>query len=393
MLNKQWLTTDLARDCNTFISRLSNTHELLQQACINPALLSVGWPATLIAQLMPYLVATQPQLIQVNQTLLFATLPLDDNLLLIGPLTNPEILKNAHQLTLTDKPFSQLDHVPYINTQFLLQLLLNYFNLTHSIELTQADLLTTAPFNLDYLAQKAYTQHTFEQQESQLMHNSYLQEIQGLNSVTAGDIERLIANRKTFFRNGIGLPYQNNLRNAKNLAISVVAVVCRAAIKGGIHFETAFSMSDHFIAQIESLDTITAVVQLARQIEVEYTLLVHQQKQATNPHTHNPKVEKMKQFILSHQNEPVTLQDLAKYLNSHENYLSALFKRIEGQTITAYILATKIEYNQQLLIYTAKPISEIAAFIGFSSQSYFSHVFKKATATTPNQYRKANTFQ
>lgn len=393
MLNKQWLTTDLARECNTFISRLSNTNKLLQQSCINPALLSIGWPATLITQLTPYLVATQPQLIQVNQTLLFATLPLEDNLLLIGPLTNTELLKNAHKLTLTDNPFPQLDPIPYINTQFLLQLLLHYYNLTHENELAQADLLTTPLFELDYLAQKAYTQHTFEQQESQVMHNSYLQEIQGLNSVTAGDVERLIANRKNFFRNGIGLPYQNNLRNAKNLAIAVVAVVCRAAIKGGIHFETAFSMSDHFIEQIETLNTTTAVIQLARKIEVEYTLLVHQHKQSTSPHIHNPKVEKIKQYILSHQNEPISLKDLANYLNSHENYLSILFKQIEGQTITDYIRTTKIEYSQQLLIYTDKSISEIAAFTGFSSQSYFSHVFKKATNCTPNQYRKANTFQ
>jgi AraC-like DNA-binding protein len=43
-----------------------------------------------------------------------------------------------------------------------------------------------------------------------------------------------------------------------------------------------------------------------------------------------------------------------------------------------------------LLTYSHTPLSEISAYLGFSSQSYFQNVFKKQFGMTPMQYRKIN---
>lgn len=389
MLNENWLLNDLAQQYNTFITLVS-AGQPLNQACINPSLTAVGWPTHLIPQLQKHLLSHPPRVIKLASQLLLAILPFNEQTILIGPFYNSVLAKSAQPITLTTPVFEQVTPVPHIEAQTLIQTLVTYFNLTHATEVTADDVLATVPLKDNFLAQEAQVKHVFAQQETQLMHNPYLQEIQALKGITAGDLDQLLASRKSFYINGIGLPYQDNLRNAKNLAVAVIAVVCRAAIQGGVHFEIAFSLSDHFINQVETKQNVLDVIQLIRQIEVEYTLLVHKTKQNNHASQHHPKVEKMKQYILSHQNEAVTVSDLAIYLDSHENYLSTLFKKFEGQTITAYILKTKIDYIEQLLIYTNKSISEIAVFTGFSSQSYFSHTFKKATGLTPNQYRQQN---
>lgn len=41
-----------------------------------------------------------------------------------------------------------------------------------------------------------------------------------------------------------------------------------------------------------------------------------------------------------------------------------------------------------LLRYTDKSITAISDYLGFSSQSHFSHVFKKYSGNLPNEYRK-----
>ncbi|MBP7343575.1 MAG: helix-turn-helix transcriptional regulator, partial [Clostridia bacterium] len=40
------------------------------------------------------------------------------------------------------------------------------------------------------------------------------------------------------------------------------------------------------------------------------------------------------------------------------------------------------------LLYSNKSISEVAAYLNYSSQPYFQTVFKKVTGTTPYEYMK-----
>lgn len=56
-------------------------------------------------------------------------------------------------------------------------------------------------------------------------------------------------------------------------------------------------------------------------------------------------------------------------------------------TVNAYATGLKIKEAQRLLLTTAKPLSEIAQYLGFSSQSYFQNVFKRCTGVTPGEYR------
>ncbi|MGM9597252.1 MAG: helix-turn-helix domain-containing protein [Eubacteriales bacterium] len=51
------------------------------------------------------------------------------------------------------------------------------------------------------------------------------------------------------------------------------------------------------------------------------------------------------------------------------------------------MLKEKTEEAKRLLRYTDKTSVAISAYLGFSSQSHFSKVFKKYTGKTPNEYR------
>ena len=51
-------------------------------------------------------------------------------------------------------------------------------------------------------------------------------------------------------------------------------------------------------------------------------------------------------------------------------------------------LGVETEEAKRLLRYTDKPITSISAYLGFSSQSHFSRVFKKYANCLPNEYRK-----
>lgn len=57
-------------------------------------------------------------------------------------------------------------------------------------------------------------------------------------------------------------------------------------------------------------------------------------------------------------------------------------------TISEYVQRERIEEAKKLLTLTDYPITDIAAWLNFSDQSYFNKVFKKWIGMTPKDYRR-----
>ncbi|MCR4911940.1 MAG: helix-turn-helix transcriptional regulator [Bacilli bacterium] len=68
--------------------------------------------------------------------------------------------------------------------------------------------------------------------------------------------------------------------------------------------------------------------------------------------------------------------------------LSTNFKNETGINLSDYITQVKIDKAKRLLRHSNKSFTAIATYLGFSSPSHFSKVFKKCTDTTPFEYRQ-----
>ena len=76
-------------------------------------------------------------------------------------------------------------------------------------------------------------------------------------------------------------------------------------------------------------------------------------------------------------------------MSSNENacYLSTLFRRECGCTLTEYVNRRRIDRALALLRDSDQRIQEIAEACGFSDVNYFICLFKRQTGVTPGQYR------
>ena len=97
-----------------------------------------------------------------------------------------------------------------------------------------------------------------------------------------------------------------------------------------------------------------------------------------------------KRYIDAHYSDPITLQDLADLTHVNKYYLAHIFTEDYGMSPINYLINRRIDKSKALLVNTNHSISQIAAFTGFSSQSYFSQTFKKLIGLTPNDYRQTN---
>lgn len=104
----------------------------------------------------------------------------------------------------------------------------------------------------------------------------------------------------------------------------------------------------------------------------------------------NPILRMILSYLEQNYSRPVSLSDLSAFTQHSKEYLCSLFKKEMDQTIMQYLIALRIQHAKIYLIqYPEKKISEIAAMCGFESPSYFGSVFRKASGTTPDQYRKS----
>lgn len=101
-------------------------------------------------------------------------------------------------------------------------------------------------------------------------------------------------------------------------------------------------------------------------------------------------IEKAKHYIGQHFTEPLSVADIAGYTCLSPSYLSFLFKRETGFTLTRYIDRLRIENAKELLIMTSRSVKEISSIAGYTDQNYFSRLFKRHEGISPVEYRTKN---
>ena len=84
----------------------------------------------------------------------------------------------------------------------------------------------------------------------------------------------------------------------------------------------------------------------------------------------------------------LSLQKLAKHINTSPNYISQTLNETLGANFFDYINQYRINEAKKQLKETKNTVLDIAMNVGFNAKSSFYTAFKKETQQTPSQYRK-----
>lgn len=181
-----------------------------------------------------------------------------------------------------------------------------------------------------------------------------------------------------------GILAAEQLRQMKNTFIVTVTLITRAAVQGGLDADEAFALSDRFIQNCELLTAPQQVTNLQYRMVLEFTERVELTRPGGQP---SPLMLGAANYVRRHLSEPISVEEMAKELYVSRPYLSQKFRQETGRTLTDFILNEKTEEAKRLLRYTDKSYAAIGGYLGFSSQSHFSRVFKKYAGCTPGEWR------
>lgn len=222
---------------------------------------------------------------------------------------------------------------------------------------------------------------------SQDAHASWKIEQQLLSMIEEGNIDFLNESLRIGGNvNLSNLGNGNHMRQLKNITIINTALCTRAAIRGGVPIEIAYTLSDRYIQQIEKSCNLEDIYTANISMQEDFVNRVHHIKINSEI---SPQIQRCCALIQRDFAKPIFLKDLANELGYSSTYLSRLFNKEMGISIAAFINSTRIEEAKKLLHATGESIQQIALTTGFSSSSYFIDKFKEATGMTPNEYRRS----
>ena len=175
------------------------------------------------------------------------------------------------------------------------------------------------------------------------------------------------------------------VRNFKNYCITMNTLLRKAVENGMVHPIHIDRISSDFARKIETVTSTENGKKLMREMIRKYGLLVKNYSMKD----YSLLIQKVITRVESDLTADQTLNAHAQLLNVSPSYLSTLFRKEVGITLTEYVNRKRIEYGVMLLNTTNMQIQTIAQHCGISDINYFTRIFKKQIGKTPKEYRNS----
>ena len=231
------------------------------------------------------------------------------------------------------------------------------------------------------------TKSMFEERENEVKHPNYDNEMAFYSLIAEGKLEAVKEKWETAPRSDAkerGMLSDNRLRNAMYHHVALTTIVTRICISKGMPQDLAYKLSDAYIIKADKQAKIEDIREVQWEMIEEFTNFMNDAKRNI---ASSKQIVQCIDYIRENIHKSITVSELADYVGLNETYLSKLFKKEVGCSVSEYIRNEKIEEACWLLKYTNKTSIEIATDLSFSSHSYFISVFKKVKGITPKEYR------
>lgn len=215
------------------------------------------------------------------------------------------------------------------------------------------------------------------------MERRYKLENEIMDAVTNGQTYKVNQIFTGFHEKSFEKRTSDSLRNLKNYCVIMNTLLRKAAERGGVHPMYIDRVSSKFATRIEQMSTTSKITNLMADMFTEYCELV--KKRSTE--SYSPIVAETIIMIDADISADLTLSLLAQKLNISSVYLSTLFKKELGVTLTEYIRNKRLHHAAHLLRTTNLQVQTIATHCGITDLQYFSKLFKKEMGKTPKEYR------
>ena len=205
-----------------------------------------------------------------------------------------------------------------------------------------------------------------------------------MDAISKGNLSAIDFIASSVLNRGTQERISDSLRNRKNYLIIFNTILRKAAENGEVHPYHIHILSSAIAMKIESIRSIEESLDLQKEMMLKYCMLVKE----FSLKKYSRLVGRVITMISYDLTADLSLSHISDTLNINASYLSALFKKECGETLTDYVNRKRLEAAAFALSHTDRQIQTISEECGILDVNYFIKLFKKKYGQTPLQYRK-----
>lgn len=321
----------------------------------------------------------------------------DDSFLVIGPyalepFTETDILNKAQKFNITPDLYPVFkkcyNSLPVLHDASMLFTLVNSYAATiwgsmesfTMVELTNLETITENPDSLHHPLENA-KELILSMKNADLR---YASENEFLQMVANGQIHKIEMYLNLIDLKSSEQRHVDKVRNAKNYAIIMNTLLRKTVEHSAVPPVHIDKVSSAFAKKIELQTSEQAIIRLLKEMARKYAFLVKNHSMRG----YSALIRKVLTHIDNDLSVDLSLRTLADIVEVNPSYLSTLFKKETGHTLTEYVTRKRIDHAVFLLNATAMQVQTIASYCGIPDVCYFSKTFKKYMGKTPTEYRE-----
>lgn len=232
---------------------------------------------------------------------------------------------------------------------------------------------------------ESFIRSTILQRENISLHSPYSTELTFYHAVQSGDLPKVRELMSPLNSEGFGVLSAHPVRNLRYHLIISIAMITRFCMEAGMPAEEAYTLSDLYIQKADIIDTTEGISALHKEMIFDFT---RRMRNFRKEQIYSKPICQCLDYIYDYLHTPIRLEDLAQHVSLNPAYLSSLFKKQVGVSISAYIRMVRIDAAKNMLRYSEYTPIEIGNYLCFSSHSYFIQVFRQETGMTPHVYQQ-----
>lgn len=101
------------------------------------------------------------------------------------------------------------------------------------------------------------------------------------------------------------------------------------------------------------------------------------------------RLAQLQSWVLERLDQPLTVTDMARRVNTSPRHLGRQFRAVTGQTPLQWLLTQRVRRAQELLEKTDQSVESIAVATGMGTATTLRRQFKRVVAVPPDAYRRA----
>ena len=244
--------------------------------------------------------------------------------------------------------------------------------------------LRTLESREDYLKKHAFSIPEDPILSMNLLEKRYKAEDAILDAVSHGNTKKALAFMEQMGTSRFTPRSEDALRSSKNLMLSFNTLLRRRAYEAGVHPLYIDVISANYARLIETAGSKQEVDDITPFMLRSYCELVEKRSTAL----YSEPIRQILVTIDASIASDLSLKRFANELFLNTSYLSSLFKKETGMTLTDYVNKHRIAYAKRLLKSTTLSIQGVATSVGIPDIHYFTRLFRRETGLSPRDFRK-----